>query len=157
MAEQKALAQHGLRAHEWLQELLHFNGSKGAWELYPVVADPENELFKKGVTSSKTTSLRLLIKVELLEYMLRNGALDQKGVAFNIGRAEEMNNEVYFIKGGQYIHRPFSHITRDTTGFFKMLELSDKFETEIERYSFRNIPNASDHKKMCFSRSLRMW
>ena len=122
-----------------------------------MVADPDDVAFTKGVTSSRTTSLRLLIKVELLEHMLRNGALDQKGVGFNIGRAEEMNNEVYFIKGGEYIPRRFSHITRDTTGFFKMLELSDKFETEIERYSFRNIPGASDHEKMCFSRSLRMW
>ena len=153
----KAVAEHGLGAHARLQELQHFNESKGAWEKYRVVADPENIAFTKGVTSSSTTSVRLLIKVDLLVHMMRNGALDQKGVKFNIGRAEEMDNEVFFIKRGEYIPMQFKHITQGPDGFFKMLELSAKFETEIERYSFRNIPKASDDEKMCFSSSLRMW
>ena len=33
-----------------------------------------------------------------------------------------------------------------------MLELSAKFETEIERYSIRNIPKASDDEKKVFLR-----
>ena len=51
----------------------------------------------------------------------------------------------------------FKDITQGPDGFFKMLELSAKFETEIERYSIRNIPKASDDEKRCFSGSLRMW
>ena len=44
----------------------------------------------------------------------------------------------------------FKQITQGPNGFFKMLELSAKFETEIERYSFRNIPKASDDEKKVF-------
>ena len=140
----KALAQHGMIAHERLEELRYFNNSRGSWQQLDVVTDRQHGLFKKGTNSSKQTSLRLLIKVDSLLYMLRKGALVEAGVEFNIGRAEEMSKEVYFIKDGRYIPILFSHITQQTTGFFKCLELSEEFETKIIRYSLMNIPGPRD-------------
>ena len=94
----------------------------------------------------------MLIKVGLLEYMLRNGALDQKGVAFNVWDAQEMSNEAYFMKGGKKIPIQLSDITgtQSNIGFFKIVELSHKFETVIERYKFNNIPGASAHFRRRF-------
>ena len=91
-----------------------------------------------------------MIKVDLLMNMLRQGELDDKGVEFDISLAEKVDKEVYFIKAGKYIPMKFAPITQGPTGFFKSLELSAKFETEIERYSFMNIPNAGAGEKKEF-------
>ena len=146
----KALAKHGLHAYEMLEELKHYKGSKGAWEDLPVCRILSHDMFTKGVTSSKPTSLRLLIKVDLLVSMLRNGALEQRGVLFNIGRAEEVDKEMYFIQGGTYSAIRFNDVTEGPNGFFKALELSANFETVIERYCFNNIPKSSDDDKKKF-------
>ena len=151
----KALAQHGINAHARLEELLNFNGSRGAWDMLDKVSkheDPGHPFFVKGVNSSRQRSLRVLIKVGLLNHMLRHGALDQSGVSFNVWDAQEMSNEAYFMKGGKKIQIQLSDITgtQSNIGFFKIVELSHKFETVIERYKFNNIPGASAHFRRRF-------
>ena len=146
----KTVAEHGLHAYRLLEELKHFNASKSAWVMPPVHENPTHDLFVKGTTTSNQKSLRLLIQVDLLYSMLRSGALEQKGVRFNLGRFEGKDNEVYFIKRGEYTPIRFAAITHGPNGFFKTLELSDKFETVIERYSLMNIPRATDHEKTDF-------
>ena len=73
---------------------------------------------------------------------------------FNIGRAEEIDKEVYFIQGGTYKPIRFADITQGPIGSFKTLELSAKFETEIDRYTFMNIPKAGPDEKNKF---LKLW
>ena len=114
--------------------------------------DPGHPFFVKGVNSSRQRSLRVLIKVGLLNHMLRHGALDQSGVSFNVWDAQEMSNEAYFMKGGKKIQIQLSDITgtQSNIGFFKIVELSHKFETVIERYKFNNIPGAGAHFRKMF-------
>ena len=141
-----------VEAYNKLEILKSWNGSRNAWIKLPLTKDQTHPLFAKGVTTSNVTSLRLLLKVDLLLNMLHHGELqDGKGVVFDISLAEEIyHKEVYFIQGGTYKPIRFADITEGPNGFFKALELSAKFETEIERYSFRNIPKASDDEKNVF-------
>ena len=139
-------------AHHKLEILKHWNGSRNAWIKLPLTKDKTHDLFAKGVTTSNVTSLRLLLKVDLLLKMLYHGELqDGKGVVFDISLAETIyHKEVYFIQGGTYKPIRFADITHGPTGSFKTLELSAKFETEIDRYNFMNIPKAGPYEKKEF-------
>ena len=44
----------------------------------------------KGVTTSNVTSLRVLLKVDLVVAMLRHGELKEKGVVFDINLVERI-------------------------------------------------------------------
>ena len=83
--------------------------------------------------------------------MLRHGELREQGVVFDISLVERImppNKAVYFIQGGQYKEHKFADITGGPLGTFRTLELSEKFETEIDRYQIMNIANAgADEKK----------
>ena len=159
LAVQKEAAALLVEAYDKLEILKSWNGSRNAWIKLPLTKDQTHPLFAKGVTTSNVTSLRLLLKVDLLLNMLHHGELqDGKGVVFDISLAEEIyHKEVYFIQGGRYRPIRFADITHGPTGSFKTLELSAKFETEIDRYNFMNIPKAGPYDKKNFSRSLRRW
>ena len=141
-----------VEAYNKLEILKSWNGSRNAWIKLPLIKDQTHPLFAKGVTTSNVTSLRLLLKVDLFLNMLRHGELqDGKGVVFDISLAEEIyHKEVYFIQGGTYKPIRFADITQGPHGSFKTLELSAKFETEIDRYTIMNIPKAGPDKKICF-------
>ena len=145
-----------VEAYNKLEILKRWNGSRNAWIKLPLTKDQTHPLFAKGVTTSNVTSLRLLLKVDLLLNMLHHGELqDGKGVVFDISLAEEIyHKEVYFIQGGTYKPIRFADITQGPHGSFKTLELSDKFETEIDRYSMMNIPKAGPDEKNMF---LKLW
>ena len=149
----EAVALHQ-EAYNKLEELKSWNGSRNAWIKLPFTNDQTHPLFRKGVTSSNVTSLRLLLKVDLLWHMLCHGKLESGGVVFDISRAEKINKEAYFIQGGTYKPIQFADITRGPIGSFKTLELSAKFETEIDRYTMMNIPKAGPDEENKF---LKLW
>ena len=58
----EAVALHQ-EAYNKLEELKSWNGSRNAWIKLPFTNDQTHPLFRKGVTSSNVTALRLLLKV----------------------------------------------------------------------------------------------
>ena len=150
----KAVAEIALDAYKKLEELKSWNGSRSAWIKLPLTYDQTHTLFTKGVTTSSVTSLRLLLKVDYVYTMLRKGELQEKGVAFDISIVERKmpkdNKAVYFMQKGKYKALKFADIIQGPSGFFKTLELSAKFETEIDRYNFMNIPKAGPYEKKEF-------
>ena len=156
LAVQKEAVALLVEAYNKLEILKSWNGSRNAWIKLPLTKDQTHPLFAKGVTTSNVTSLRLLLKVDLLLNMLHHGELqDGKGVVFDISLAEEIyHKEVYFIQGGTYKPIRFADITQGPHGSFKTLELSAKFETEIDRYTIMNIPKAGPDETNMF---LKLW
>ena len=150
-----------VEAYNKLEILKSWNGSRNAWIKLPLTKDQTHPLFAKGVTTSNVTSLRLLLKVDYVYTMLRKGELQEKGVAFDISIVERKmpkdNKAVYFMQKGKYKALKFADIIQGPSGFFKTLELSAKFETEIDRYNFMNIPKARADEKKSFSSCGRRW
>ena len=118
---------------------------------------PDHNLLLKGTNQSRDhRAVRVLIKVDFVVTMLRNGELTDHGVEFEIATVvQKMGPKIgiesaqcHHIKKGDYIPiDKFEDITKGPMGIFKVLELSAEFDTKMTRYQLENYQNVSDAER----------